>query len=94
MHDTNASKMLKRQSDFNEQLREDMESSLKTLKLSAVEKFIDDYKQNGNVLFSSFENCYNTHEVTKNLMRDIATYARKIWTCRSLFICMASDSQG
>ena len=54
-------------------------SSLRALKLSAVERFIDNYKQYGNALFSSFEIYDNTHAcaVIEKLMRDIATFARK-----------------
>ena len=61
-----------------------MEHSLCSLKLSAVEKFMDNYKQNGDVLFASFEIYRNTYPVYENLRRDIATYARKVWTSPNL----------
>ena len=54
-----------------------MVSLLRTLKLSAVERLIDDYKLSGNDIFASFEISNNTHPVTGNLMRDISTVAHK-----------------
>ena len=58
-----------------------MESSLRSLKLSTVEKFMDNFKHNGDVLFASFEMYDNTHPVNESLMLDIAIFA-----CKSLDI--------
>ena len=65
-----------------------MVSSLRALKLSAVEKFIDNYKQNGSVLFSSFEIYNNTHEVTENLIGILQLLPKKAWMFPSQSICM------
>ena len=42
-----------------------IEISLRLLKLSAVEKIMNNYKQNGDVLFASFEQYENAHLDTK-----------------------------
>ena len=48
-----------------------MITSLQILKLSSVEKCT------GDVMFASFDNYDNSHSVSANLMKDIATYVRK-----------------
>ena len=52
-------------------------SSLRTLKLSNVDKFIHSYKGTGDMIFASFGISDNSHPVSADLMKDIATFARK-----------------
>ena len=53
------------------------EASLRTLQLFNVEKFMDGYKETGDVLFARFDVYDNTNLVSAVLMKDIAAYARK-----------------
>ena len=45
-----------------------------SVKLLGVEKFVDNYNQNSNALFSCFEIYNNTHAHTEISKRDIATF--------------------
>ena len=54
-----------------------MVSSLRALKLLAVEKFVDDCEDSGDIIFGSFEIHNNTQEVSVDLMKHIATFAKK-----------------
>ena len=47
-----------------------------SLKLSAVDIFIDKYEGTGDKIFHSFEIYNNAHQVGIDLMKEIATYAR------------------
>ena len=42
-----------------------------------MEKFINNFKHNGGVLFASFDIYDVTYSVNKNLVREVATYARR-----------------
>ena len=57
-----------------------IESSLRSLKLSAVEKFIDNYKQNGDVLFANFEGHCDIRpedlDITKSVPRHGLRFSR------------------
>ena len=54
-----------------------MEGLLRSLKLFSMEMLVNNFKHNGDVLFTSFDIHDITYRVNKNVVRDIATYARK-----------------
>ena len=55
-----------------------METSLRTLKLSNVEKVMDSYKDTGDMMFAGFDIQDNSHPVSNaDVMKDIATFARE-----------------
>ena len=50
---------------------------LKVLNPSSMEKTMDSYLGTRNMIFASFDVYDNCHQVSEDLMKDIATYARK-----------------
>ena len=53
-----------------------LDTSLRTLKLSRVEKFVDSFQCTGDMIFASFYIYDNAHSLRMELMKGIAMYAR------------------
>ena len=55
-------------------------TSLRSLKLPSVEKFIDSFKGTGDMIFASFEIYDNSHPVSRDLMKALQRMLEKAWT--------------
>ena len=53
------------------------ENIFENSKVSNVEKFIDSYKETGDMIFTSFDIYGNSPPVNGHLQKDIATFSRK-----------------
>ena len=58
-------------------LEDNTVSNLLSIKISAMEHFLDKCAEDGYSLFASFEIFHNAHPVSSDLLKDIATRARK-----------------